>query len=55
MEILQYKEINEATAVRLTWTSQHGIESYLFTIADAIKVIEQLQNKFNIWIIVFKL
>ena len=55
MEILQNKEINEATAVRLTWTSQHGIESYLFTIHDAIKVIHQLQNKFNIWIIVFKL
>lgn len=55
MEILQYKEINEATAVRLTWTSQHGIESYLFNIQDAIKVIYQLQNKFYICIIVSKL
>jgi len=55
MEILLNKEINENIAVRLTWTSEYGIESYLFTIHDAIKVIHQLQNKFNIWIIVFKL
>jgi len=66
MEILLNKEIKayqsilltnlyKSTAVRLTWTSQHGIESYLFTMDDAIKVIHQLQNKFNIWIIIFKL
>lgn len=55
MEILLNKEIDESIAVRLTWTSQHGIESYLFNIPDAIKVIYQLQNKFYICIIVSKL
>ena len=39
--------------VRLSWQGRHGVETYVFNVVDALKVIEQMSvhySPISIWI-----
>ena len=40
------KELKKHKIIRLSWFSKFGLEIYYFSPNDAIKVIEQMQDKY---------